>query len=125
MAADTDDPLWTVLLAALPIGVVSEERPQPVLETIAREHDVPLVSTDNEGKLFEAIDSCLSGAARPAVLVVEDDERIAALISDSLCYGFETEIRNNGESGLAGWRERHHDLVIWTWCSLVCRGMKS
>ena len=98
--------------APLPIVVVSEERPQPVLEAIAREHDVPLVSTDDEGTLFEAIDSCLSGAARPALLVVEDDKRIAALISDSLCYGFETEIRNDGESGLAAWSERHHDLVI-------------
>ncbi|MGH8591255.1 MAG: response regulator, partial [Gammaproteobacteria bacterium] len=98
--------------AAVPIIVVSEDRPQPVLQAIAREHDVPLASTNDEGKLFEAIDSCLSGAARPALLVVEDDERIASLISDSLCYGFETEIRNDGESGLAAWGERHHDLVI-------------
>ncbi len=98
--------------AALPIVVVSEERPQPVLEAIAREHDVPLVSTDDEGTLFETIDSCLSGAARPALLVVEDDKRIASLISDSLYYGFDIEIRNDGESGLAAWRERHHDLVI-------------
>ncbi|MGI8782579.1 MAG: response regulator transcription factor, partial [Acidobacteriota bacterium] len=44
--------------------------------------------------------------------VVEDDERIAALIHDSLSYGFETETRNDGESGLAAWREHHHDLVI-------------
>ena len=98
--------------ADLPIVVVSEQRPQPVLEAIAREHAVPLVSTRDEGKLFEAIDSYLSGAARPALLVVEDDERIASLISDSLYYGFEIEIGNDGESGLAAWRERHHDLVI-------------
>lgn len=98
--------------ADLPIVVVSEERPQPVLEAVATEHDVPLVSTADEGKLFEAIDSYLSGAVRPALLVVEDDERIASLISDSLCYGFEIEIRNDGESGLAAWMERHHALVI-------------
>jgi DNA-binding response OmpR family regulator len=98
--------------AAVPIVVVSEDRPQPVLEAIAREHVVPMASTDDEEKLFEVIDGCLSGAARPAVLVVEDDERIASLISDSLRYGFETEIRNDGESGLAAWTERHHDLVI-------------
>ncbi|MGH9895256.1 MAG: response regulator, partial [bacterium] len=98
--------------AALPIVVVSEGESHPVLAAVAREHDVPLASTDDEGKLFEAIDSCLSGAVRPDLLIVEDDERIAALIHDSLCYGFETEIRNDGESGLAAWRERHHDLVI-------------
>jgi CheY-like chemotaxis protein len=98
--------------ADLPIVVVSEERPQPVLEAVAREHNVPLVSTADEGMLFEAIDSYLSGATRSALLVVEDDERIASLISDSLCYGFEIEIRNDGESGLAAWMERHHALVI-------------
>ena len=90
--------------AELPIVVVSEERPQPVLEAVAREHDFPDGFNRVEGKLFEAIDRCLSGAARTALLVVEDDERIASLISDSLYYGFETEIRNDGESGLAAWR---------------------
>ena len=45
---------------ALPTVVVSEEGPQPVLgRQIAREHDVPLASTDDKEKLFEAIDGCL------------------------------------------------------------------
>jgi DNA-binding response OmpR family regulator len=44
--------------------------------------------------------------------VVEDDERIAALINDSLHHRFDTEIAYNGQCGLGAWKERHHDLVI-------------
>ncbi|MGH8652205.1 MAG: response regulator [Gammaproteobacteria bacterium] len=98
--------------SVLPIVVVSEEQLRPVWDAMAKEHDVPLVSTEDEADLRETIAICLMGRRKPALLVVEDDERIAALINDSLCHGFEIDIRYDGESGLAAWRQRHHKLVI-------------
>lgn len=104
--------------AGLPIVVVFEGESHPVLAAVAREHDVPLASMDDEGKLFEAIDSSMSGTARPTLLVIfpgpstKEPSAPFGLINDSLCYGFETEIKNDGESGLAAWNLRKHDLVI-------------
>ncbi len=96
----------------LPIVVLSEEQPRPVWDAMAKEHDIPLVSTEDDADLRETIVICLMGRRKRALLVVEDDERIAALINDSLRHGFEIDIRYDGESGLAAWRERHHELVI-------------
>ncbi|MGH8655188.1 MAG: response regulator [Gammaproteobacteria bacterium] len=99
--------------STLPIVVVvSEDQPRPVLDAIAKDHDVPLVSTEDNADLLDTITLCLSGRRKRALLVVEDDERIAALINDSLCHGFEIDIRYDGESGLAVWRERRHELII-------------
>ncbi|MGH9197725.1 MAG: hypothetical protein ACRD1T_18530, partial [Acidimicrobiia bacterium] len=98
--------------SALPIVVVSDGEPRAVWGAMAKEHDVPLVSTEDEADLLDTIIICLSGRRKRALLVVEDDERIATLINDSLCHGFEIDIRYDGESGLAAWRQRHHELVI-------------
>ncbi len=98
--------------STLPIVVVSEDQPRPVLDAIAKDHDVPLVCMEDDADLLDTITICLSGRRKRDLLVVEDDERIAALINDSLCHGFEIDIRYDGESGLAAWRERRHELII-------------
>jgi two-component system, OmpR family, response regulator len=49
----------------------------------------------------------------PRVLVVEDDEPLAAAVAEGLAAeGFEVEVALDGGGGLATARERHFDLIV-------------
>lgn len=50
------------------------------------------------------------------ILVVEDDERLAAQIAEFLTSeGFRVTVAGDGPSGLSAWREGHPDLLVLDW----------
>ncbi len=101
----------------LPIIMVSSTWCERIAEVTAREyginHVLPIDRIDKLAELVSAFSDEKSAAIpKLNVLVVEDQSDTSDLIRRVLGKTFNIDIADDGEKGLATWREGKHDLVL-------------
>jgi DNA-binding response OmpR family regulator len=101
----------------IPIIVVSATFSERIAEITAREFGVSrFLPLKNRRQLTETVYECLGeqslATSRPRLLIIEDNEGTAELAKRILRGRFEVEWAADGQSGLAAWLARRHDLVL-------------
>jgi len=99
-----------------PIIAVSTIYSERIAEITAREYEINYFCThENLDLLPGVINKFFSpeyNLTKASLLVIEDYQDNIDLIKRILGKQFDIETANNGESGLAAWQQRHHDLVL-------------
>lgn len=103
--------------ADLPIIIIASTWCERIAEVTAREYGINhLLSLDHLEQLPALVRQLAqnhdTGTPRPRLLVVEDDADTADLTMRVLGSTFEIETVGDGDSGLAAWVQRRHDLVL-------------
>ncbi|MFT6387685.1 MAG: diguanylate cyclase (GGDEF)-like protein/PAS domain S-box-containing protein [Cellvibrionaceae bacterium] len=102
--------------STIPIIVTTSTWCERIAEVTARDYGISgLVAIENLQDLPQRLNGALTKSfkpSKPSVLVVEDEEDTADLISRILSQRFDVEIAADGELGLHAWVERRHDLVL-------------
>lgn len=102
--------------ADIPILLTMSTWCERIAEVTAREYGInDLIAIEHLDTLPAKLAPCLDlgyHQMRPKVLVVEDEEDTANLISSILKHRFEVEIASDGQAGLDAWLERQHDLIL-------------
>jgi CheY-like chemotaxis protein len=83
-----------------------------VLAARAAQYRVRLLSLAELHRLPGLVDAAQAGHPKPRLLLIEDDPRSADLAGASLQSLFHVEVASDGESGLAAYEARRHDLVL-------------
>jgi PAS domain S-box-containing protein len=102
---------------SIPIIVVTKIWCERITEITARDFGVnQLLSFESCEKLPELVTICLespsTGLQSPRLLVIEDHHENAQLVKKILQNRFDVELAADGESGLASWEEKRHDLIL-------------
>ncbi|MGI9293909.1 MAG: response regulator [Pseudomonadales bacterium] len=98
---------------SLPIIVVCDHPTAPIVDALAKEHDVHLVDLSWKiTDLGERVTHIIDGRSKHSVLIIEDDEKAAQVAALALDKAYDVEVSHNGEEGLRAWRERQHDIVL-------------
>lgn len=100
--------------ATLPVIIVCDAKQHQISQPQAKEHGAYLLPINDVMRLPDIAAGCIDGytKAKPTVLVIEDDERAANLIRLSLHKDYDVEMTYDGETGLAAWKARQHQLVL-------------
>lgn len=103
--------------ATLPILVLTEVWCQRVSEVTAREYGINrLLPLSQLGVLGDEMRKCLKGEylphKKPRLLVIEDSVDTADLVKRVLERQYVVDLADNGEAGLALWRQHHHPLIL-------------
>jgi DNA-binding response OmpR family regulator len=99
-------------LHAVPILLVCTQEEIPLLSARAAQYQVRVLSAAHLERLPEAIEACQARDTKPRLLMIEDDRRSAELARACLDSLFQVEVAGDGESGLAAYEARRHDLVL-------------
>lgn len=103
--------------ANLPIIIITTTWCERIAEVTAREYGINfLVPLNHLYRLPDLVkhlsEERNAELPRPRLLVVEDQQDTADLISRVLNAPFEIEVAMDGEAGLQAWQARRHDLVL-------------
>ncbi|MCK5748003.1 MAG: response regulator, partial [Oricola sp.] len=75
-------------------------------------HNVYAIALSEIDNIQAIVAIALARAPKSQILVIEDDPAIATLTSKALEKDFDVTVCNDGENGLAVWREHEFDLVL-------------
>jgi DNA-binding NtrC family response regulator len=95
----------------LTLVVLCPDEDVALLTARAAQYRVRLLSLAEPHRLPALIGESQAGA-KPRLLLIEDDPRSADLACASLQPMFHIEVASDGESGLAAYEARRHDLVL-------------
>ncbi len=103
--------------ADIPIIIVSTTYSERIAEVTSKEYQVnrfiPFNRVDSLPQVIgEIFHEDHIGPPKSSLLVIEDYADTVKLIQRILDSRFEIEVATDGESGLAAWKERRHDLVL-------------
>jgi len=101
------------VVPTIPIILLSEVWSERIAEATAREYDINhILSLENIDQVPQCVEQALQSTNKPSLLVIEDTDDIARLVTRILHHRFDIEVAVDGEAGLQSWLEHRHDLVL-------------
>jgi DNA-binding response OmpR family regulator len=97
--------------AATPVIVLCDGVEQHELALLADENTF-LVPDSDPASMAAALEAIKTGAAKPTVLVVEDEVLAASAAGKALEKAYRVELAYDGQTALRLWRESRHALVL-------------